>query len=395
MSATIKKAQQLRADIIKQLYYKKKSSLIDLSKRTKKSLPLITSAVNALMGEGLIIEQGLAPSTGGRRPLMFLLNPNYKRYIIAVAMDQLTTQLTIYDLSNHQVLPTQIVDLDMAMSKSADTLIAFIDDCIEKSTIDKESFLGIGIGMPGFINAEKGMNYSFMQVEKDISLQDYLSKKIGLPVYIDNDSSLIALAELNFGEARNLSDVLVVNIGWGTGLGMIINGKLYRGSSGYAGEFSHIPLSNSNTLCSCGKRGCLEVETSLLIMVQKAEKAVRNGEETSLKALFKDKSKSHADHFLNAVVKQDPLAISILADAAFQIGKGLATLIHILNPERIVLSGRGAKAGKMLLPPIQQALNEFCIPRIAEQTEIMFSTLNGEAELLAAASLMVENSLFD
>ncbi|WP_214225984.1 ROK family protein [Pedobacter sp. B4-66] len=395
MSATIKKAQQLRADIIKQLYYKKKSSLIDLSKRTKKSLPLITSAVNALMGEGLIIEQGLAPSTGGRRPLIFLLNPNYKRYIIAVAMDQLTTQLTIYDLSNHQVLPTQVIDLDMTMSKSADTLIAFIEECIKKSTIDKEYFLGIGIGMPGFINAEKGMNYSFLQVEKDISLQDYLSKKIGLPVYIDNDSSLIALAELNFGEARNLKDVLVVNIGWGTGLGMIVNGKLYRGSSGYAGEFSHIPLSNSNTLCSCGKRGCLEVETSLLIMVQKAELAVKNGEETSLKTLFEDKSKSHADHFLNAVIKQDPLAISILADAAFQIGKGLATLIHILNPERIVLSGRGAKAGKMLLPPIQQALNEFCIPRIAEQTEIIFSTLNDEAELLAAASLMVENSLFN
>ncbi|ATP57606.1 sugar kinase [Pedobacter ginsengisoli] len=395
MSAIIKKGQQLRADIIKQLYYKKKSSLIDLSKRTKKSLPLITSAVNALVGEGLIIEQGLAPSTGGRRPLIFLLNPNYKRYIIAVAMDQLTTQLTIYDLSNHQVLPTQVIDLDMTMSKSADTLIAFIDDCIKKSAIDKEYFLGIGIGMPGFINAEKGMNYSFMQVDKDISLQAYLSKKIGLPVYIDNDSSLIALAELNFGEARNLKDVLVVNIGWGTGLGMIINGKLYRGSSGYAGEFSHIPLSNSNTLCSCGKRGCLEVETSLLIMVQKAEAAVKNGEETSLRTLFKDKSKSHADHFLNAVIKQDPLAISILADAAFQIGKGLATLIHILNPERIVLSGRGAKAGKMLLPAIQQALNEFCIPRIAEQTEIMFSTLSNEAELLAAASLMIENSLFD
>ncbi|WP_449436217.1 ROK family protein [Pedobacter steynii] len=207
-------------------------------------------------------------------------------------MDQLTTQLTIYDLSNHQVLPTQLIDLDMTMSKSADTLIAFIDDCIRKSKIDKEYFLGIGIGMPGFINAEKGMNYSFMQVDKDISLQAYLSKKIGLPVYIDNDSSLIALAELNFGEARNLKDVLVVNIGWGTGLGMIINGKLYRGSSGYAGEFSHIPLSNSNTLCSCGKRGCLEVETSLLIMVQKAEAAVKNGEETSLKTLLKIKVKA-------------------------------------------------------------------------------------------------------
>lgn len=89
------------------------------------------------------------------------------------------------------------------------------------------------------------------------------------------------------------------------------------------------------------------------------------------------------------------MAISILADAAFQIGKGLATLIHIMNPERIVLSGRGAKAGKMLLPPIQQAINEFCIPRVAEQTEIKCSSLSDEAELLAAASLMVENSLFE
>jgi len=395
MSATIKKAQKLRADIIKLLYYKKKSSLTDLSKRTKKSLPLITSTVNTLIEDGLIIEQGLAPSTGGRRALNFLLNPNYKRYIIAVAMDQLTTQLTIYDLSNHQVLPTQTIDLDMAEGKSVEGLIAFIDDCIAKSGIKKEYLLGVGIGMPGFVNTERGVNYSFMQIEDGISLQDYLSKKIDLPVYIDNDSSLIALAELNFGEARNLKDVLVVNIGLGTGLGLIINGKLYRGSSGYAGEFSHIPLSDSNALCSCGKRGCLEVETSLLVMVQKAEEAVKNGEETSLKALFKDESKSHVDHFLHAVIKQDPVAISILADAAFQIGKGLATLIHILNPERIVLSGQGAKAGKMLLPPIQQALNEFCIPRIAEQTDIKFSTLTNEAELLAAASLMVENSLFE
>lgn len=395
MSATIKKAQRLRADIIKLLYYQKKSSLTDLSKLTKKSLPLITSTVNALIEDGLIIEQGFAPSTGGRRPLNFLLNPNYKRYIVAVAMDQLISRLTIYDLSNHQVLPTQVMDLDMTQNGSADTLITFINSCIKKSGIKKEQLLGIGIGMPGFVNAEKGINYSFMQVGNDTSLQDYLSEKLGLSVYIDNDSSLIALAELNFGEARNLKDVLVVNIGWGTGLGMIVNGKLYRGSSGYAGEFSHIPLSNSNTLCSCGKRGCLEVETSLLVMVKKAEAAVKNNEETSLKELFKDKSKSHVDHFLDAVVKQDPLAISILTDAAFQIGKGLATLIHIMNPERIVLSGRGAKAGRMLLPPIQQAINEFCIPRIAEQTEIKLSTLTDGAELLAAASLTIAYNQFD
>jgi len=249
--------------------------------------------------------------------------------------------------------------------------------------------------MPGFVNAEEGINYSYLKVESGTTLQSYLSFKMDMPVYIDNDSSLIALAELNFGEAIDLKDVMVVNIGWGTGLGMIVNGKLYRGSSGYAGEFSHIPLSDSNNLCSCGKRGCLEVDTSLLVMAQKAETAVADGAESSMQELFKDKSKHPGDHFLDAVVNRDPLAISILSNAAFQIGKGLATLIHILNPESIVLSGRGAKAGKMLLPPIQQAINEFCIPRIAEQTTIKLSSLANDAELLAAASLILEHSQFE
>nr|WP_199156451.1 ROK family protein [Pedobacter sp. ASV2] len=395
MSVIIEKGQRLKADIIKLLYYKKVLSLTDLSKLTQKSLPLITSTVNGLVEEGQIIEQGLAPSTGGRRPIMFLLNPDYKKYIVAVAMDQFITRLTIYDLSNKKVLPTQLVNLDMSAADSPDELIEFINACIEKSKINRADLLGVGIGMPGFVNAEKGMNYSFLHIEDGSSLQDYLSRNLNLSVFLDNDSSLIALAELNFGQAIDLKDVLVVNIGWGTGLGMVVNGQLYRGSSGYAGEFSHIPLSNSDALCSCGKRGCLEVETSLLVMVRKAEKAVNDDAETSMKALFADKSKSHADHFLDAVVNQDPVAISILSDAAFQIGKGLATLIHIMNPERIILSGRGAKAGKMLLPPIQQAINEFCIPRVADQTTIVLSKLAEQAESLAAASLLVEHSHFN
>jgi len=396
MSVIIEKGQRLRADIIKCLYYKGVLSLTDLSKLTKKSLPLVTSVVNALISEGYIMEQGLAPSTGGRRASMYLLNPNHKKYIVAVAMDQLITRLTIYDLSRQEVLPIQ--NLDFNMSEEAcdvNILIDFINKSINQSKIKRSDIIGVGIGMPGFVNAEQGINSSYLFVKDGSTLREYLTKKIELPVFIDNDSSLIALAELNFGEAVNLRDVMVVNIGWGTGLGMIVNGQLYRGSSGYAGEFSHIPLSDTNNLCSCGKRGCLEVDTSLLVMAEKAEKALAEGAESSMKELFKDKSKHHRDHFLDAVKAQDPLAISILSKAAFQIGKGLATLIHILNPECIVLSGRGAKAGKMLLPSIQQAINEFCIPRIAEQTTIKLSTLTDEAELLAAASLIVENSQFE
>ncbi|QNN40801.1 ROK family protein [Pedobacter roseus] len=396
MSVIIEKGQRLRADIIKHLYYKKALSLTDLSKLTKKSLPLVTSTVNNLITEGYVLEQGLAPSTGGRRAAMFLINPNLKKYIVAIAMDQLTSRLTIYDLTRKMVIPVQTLEFEMS-SKNINIadLVDFINKSINQSKIKREDILGVGIGMPGFVNADEGVNHSFLKVNDDTTLQQYLSQQINLQVHIDNDSSLIALAELNFGEAIDLKDVMVVNIGWGTGLGMIINGKLYRGSSGSAGEFSHIPLSDSDNLCSCGRRGCLEVDTSLLVMAKKAQEAIAGGAESSMTKLFTDKSKHPAEHFLTAVSKQDPVAISILAKAIFQLGKGISTLIHLLNPESIVLSGRGAKAGKMLLPPIQQAINEFCIPRIAEQTEIKLSKLTDEAELLAAASLTVESSLFE
>lgn len=396
MSVIIEKSQRLRADIIKYLYYKNALSLTDLSKLTNKSLPLVTSIVNGLISEGFIIEQGLAPSTGGRRASIYLLNPNNKKFIVAVAMDQLITRLTIYDLSRKMVIPMQYLEFNMSdESKDADVLVNFINKSIQNSNINKKDIIGVGIGMPGFVNAELGVNLSYLPVKSGLTLRDYLRKKIKLPVEIDNDSSLIALAELNFGEAIGLQNVMVVNIGWGTGLGMILSGQLYRGSSGYAGEFSHIPLSDSKNLCSCGKRGCLEVDTSLLVMAEKAEKALSEGILSSMSELFKDKSKHPRDHFLDAVNAQDPLAISILSKAGFQLGKGLATLIHILNPECIVLSGRGAKAGKMLLPSVQQAINEFCIPRISGQTAIKLSTLTDEAELFAAASIIVENCQFD
>lgn len=395
MSLIEEKNQRLKAEIIKHLYYKMVLSLTDLSKLTNRSLPLVTTIVNSLIAEGYVLEQGLAPSTGGRRPLMYLINPDLKKYIVAIAMDQLVTRLTIYDLSRKMRIPIQTLTFDMTREDSdVHILIDFVHQVLQESGIQKEYILGVGIGMPGLINAEKGINHSYLKVRNQ-SLKKYISSHINLPVFIDNDSSLIALAELNFGEAIDMKDVMVVNIGWGTGLGMIMNGELYRGSGGYAGEFSHIPLSNSNNLCSCGRRGCLEVDTSLLVMANKAEKAIAEGAESSLQQLLKDKSRHPSDHFLEAVGQQDPVAVSILAQASFQLGKGIATLIHILNPECIVLSGRGAKAGRMLLPPIQQAINEYCIPRTAEQTTIKLSTLTDEAELLAAASLMVENSQFE
>lgn len=389
----IDKGNLLREDIIRHLYYKNILSLTELSKLTHKSLPLVTKLVNSLVAEGYVIEQGLAASTGGRRASLFLLNPDKQQYIVSVAMDQFTTRLVIYDLARKIIYPVQTMELELpGESDEVEELISFIAHHVHVSAISTDKILGIGIGIPGFIDVEKGIDHSHLKAKDGKNLGKYMSGKLGLPVFMDNDSSLIALAELNFGAAQGKRDVMVANIGWGTGLGMIVNGQLYRGSSGYAGEFSHIPLSNTDNLCSCGKRGCLEVETSLLIMTKRATEEIKNGAATSMTELFKDESRNVGELFLEAAKNRDPLAISILSDAAFLIGKGLATLIHIMNPECIVLSGRGALAGKILLPPVQQAVNEFCIPRIADRTTIVLSDLAADAELLAAASLVVEKS---
>jgi predicted NBD/HSP70 family sugar kinase len=392
----VKKHYLLRCELLKHFYYNKRVSLASLSKLTHKSVPLVTNAVSNLIEEGYVLENGLGPSTGGRRGLTFSLNNEKPRYMVAVAVDQLVTRIVIYDLLNNIKMPEEKQEIILEDTPGMiDRFALFLKDYISRSAIKPQQILGVGIGMPGFVNAEQGVNYTFFKTGKEEKLTDLLSEALGLPVFIDNDSSIIALAELKFGAGRNLKDVLVVNVGWGTGLGMIVNGDLFRGHSGYAGEFSHIPLSQSNKICSCGKRGCLEVDTSLLVMLERAKAEMQAGGSSSMEHIFRSTGDISGDQFLQAAKAGDPLAVAVLSEAAFLIGKGMATLIHIMNPKLIILSGRGAIAGKILMAPVQQAINEFCIPWLAEQTEIEVSQLALDSELLGAATLVVENCDFN
>ncbi|WP_134091192.1 ROK family transcriptional regulator [Olivibacter sp. XZL3] len=394
MTGKILKQQHLRKAILRQLYYNGALSLADLCTMTNKSLPVVSSSIAALLEEGYIVEYGLAPSTGGRRPNTYLLNKNKKIYLLSVAVDQLETRICIYNLGNELVQPIKSFRLEIAGASDAiERLVGYIKQVFTESNLTADQILGVGIAMPGVYNMKEGVNHTFFPAQEH--LPTYLSKQIGLPVYIDNDSRAIAMAELNFGAAKGYKDVMVVNIGWGIGLGMIVGGSLFSGHNGYAGEFSHIPLANSNNLCSCGKRGCLEVDASLLVLVERAKSEMITGAKSKLELLFLDESDHPGEHLLNAAKQGDPLAVSLLAEGGFMIGKGLATLIHIMNPERIVLSGRGGAAGRIWLAPIHQAINEFCIPRLAEQTTIAVSDFPKEVQLIGAASLVIEQCTFN
>ncbi len=383
-----------KGKIIKQLYFASALSCSDLSTLIDTSLPLTTKMLNELIKDNDIMETGYAPSTGGRRPQMYSIRPD-RMYTVAVAMDQLFTRIVILDMQRQYVSELEKIELHLARNPHAlETLAQKLDEHIERSGIRREKIVGIGIGMPGFVDSKKGFNYSFLS-SGEISITEYIKERVGVPTFIENDSSLIALAELSFGAARNKKSAMVVNLGWGIGLGLILNGELFRGYNGFAGEFSHLPLFSNNKLCSCGKMGCLETEASLVVVVEKALEGMRNGRVTMMKeAVLEDNLDRASYAVIQAASKGDKFAVELLSESGYSIGRGVAILIHLLNPETIVLGGRGAAAGKIWQTPIQQALNEHCIPRLAVNTQIEVSVLGYDAELIGAAALVMDNSLF-
>lgn len=379
-----------KRELKKHLYFSKMLSCADLSVLTNKSVPFTTKFLNELIADGSVVETGYALSTGGRRPQMYSLKPDL-HYIVSVAVDQLITTICLMDMQNNII--GDLVKVDLPLQNNANALEQLrnaLVEFVENATIPKEKIAGIGISMPGFVDVKKGINHSFFP-SADESIVSFIRKEIEIPVLIDNDSSLIGLAELRLGTARNHKNVMVINIGWGVGLGMILNGELFRGHNGFAGEFSHIPVFKNNKICSCGKTGCLETETSLLVIVQKAIEGLKKGRMSVLNNFSFENVEESCNAIIDAASKGDTFAVELFSEAGYNLGLGISILITLMNPELIVLSGRGAAAGKLWLAPIQQAINEHCIPKIAEDTEIKISNFGQKVNLLGAAALVMEN----
>lgn len=390
MSVAIKaKKDNLRRKIVKNLFFLKELSCNEISESIGKSIPVTTQYITEMLAEEKLVESGYANSTGGRRPLVYSL-PGNSFYIISVAMDQLITRVALFSDNNEYVGNIERYELVIANPTALKELIKILKDFIKKTKISKDQIIGIGIGMPGFVDAKRGINHTFLQVNSG-SIVSAIEGEIGIPVLIDNDSSLIALAELKWGVAKDKDHVMVINVGWGVGLGIIADGKLFRGAEGFAGEFSHIPIFDNNKQCSCGKHGCLETETSLLVVAQNAIRDLKKGKLSVIQNLSESDIVDAARKIIDAAQKGDKFSIEALSTSAYNIGRGVAILIHLLNPELIVISGLGSLAGKMWVAPIQQAINEHCIPKIAEHTEIAISTLGYHAELVGAAALVMDN----
>ncbi|WP_354332120.1 ROK family protein [Pedobacter sp. CG_S7] len=372
------------SDTIKSLYYNKVLTSTDISDQTGKSIPYTIKVLSELIKEGYVAEKGFANSSGGRKPINYSLIPN-THYILSVAMDQFSAQAVVVDMNNNFVTKVAHYSFDLGKLKAA-TFLTYLESFIQEMPIAKTDIIGVVLTMPGFVDTENGINHSFLEVPGQ-TLVEFIQDRISIPVFLDNNSTAIALGEQKFGVAAHVKNVMVLNLGWGIGLGMIVDDKIFRGNNGFAGEFSHIPIFNNGKLCTCGKRGCLETEASLIAITSNAKEGMKNGQITSLSSY----AEVNADHIIAEAIKGDLFSVKLISEAAYHVGQGLAILIHLMNPGAVVLSGKASVVGNIWMAPIQQALNEHCIPRMIKNTNFFISDLNNDAQLIGGAALMVEN----
>lgn len=368
----------------------------EISRKTHTSSPTTGKLIEELMLDGLVNNSGqISASTGGGpRPQLYTINPE-SRYILGIDVGRHNTRMGILNFGNQII--TDIESYEIHLEDPEGTVNEIVDHAnamIESATIDRQKLLGIGIALPGLVNSESGRSYSYFDFE-DTTIRTVFEQKFSKPVVVENDARAMTLGEWRYGLAQDRSNVLNLNIGWGVGVGMILNGKLYPGGSGFAGELGHIRIAQNGLLCHCGKRGCLETVASGTALARLAKEGIKTGNLSILNKMVNDDLDAiEAGIVIQAANDGDEYAIEILGEIGSHLGEGIAVLIHLFNPEMIILGGRISKADKYIIDPIKQALNKFTIEQIRENTKIVVSELQEHAGVMGAAALILE-SLFD
>lgn len=380
--------------IIEYLYEQGPTSNPDIARYTKMSSPTITKLIQELINLGIVIDMGIGESIGGRKPNLFGINPN-ARYIIGIDIDCRMVKLGIFNLANEAVSEI-ITYFGNVKDKNEmfNDLFRRLEKLIKESDIDSDSLLGIGVSIPGLINSKTGQTYMDLRIDGE-KLEDQFNKRFNLPVVIDSDSRVMAIGEQAFGFAKNKKDVLCLNICDGIGLGMILNGIVYRGMSGLAGEFGHINVVKDGNLCTCGKYGCLETVASGTALIEQAQQGIKKGQESLIKELVNnDLDDIHVSDIIEAVNKGDIFAIEIINKLGHFLGEALSSLVHIFNPEMIIIGGKVALAENYLINPIENTLNKYTISHIMKDTQVVTSRLEEKVKLLGSVA-MVMNRVFD
>src|SRR5215469_9912730 len=363
----------------------------ELSNLTGLSQATISSIVGHLIQEGALIEDdasGLGARGRGRPLVMLRLNPDYTHVVgVKIATHQIVFSVTDFvgNVSASDNIPVEPRKLTPAQ------LVAFIvrgvRACLRKAKKSIEDVSGIGVGLPGFIDSNRGLAYWSPVFENpNINFRELLQTKFEIPVFVENDANLVTLAELWFGMAKGLENAVVVTIEHGTGSGLIFNGKLYRGADGLAAEFGHTKLFFEGPLCQCGEHGCMETHTAAFAILHEAAKAGFRVPKRPLD--YHERSR-----LLQAIIAKaeagDKSMRRIFEQMGRYLGLGIANLVNLLNPQRVVICQGAVRCAHLFEDSLRAVAERMVIPPLKRNLEIVIHHWGDEVWARGAASLVL------
>ena len=368
------------------------STIPEIAKAVGVSLPTATSALNELIKAGIVKEIGKKDNSPGRIPMVYNLIPT-AGYFVGVNPEMDCLALAASDFSGNLITEKVRVPYEYENTpESLERLGEIINEFIATLPLAKEEILQVCVNLAERVNPFEGRAYNMFTFLKE-SLTDKLTELIQLPVCIENDSRSMAFAEYCKGCCKGVKNVIFVNVCWGLGIGIIINGQLFYGKSGYSGEFGHMTAYNNNIICHCGKIGCIETEVSGRALQRKLTEKIREGKTSILSdKVLNRKEDITLQDILDAIAKEDVLSLATLQHIADELGKQLAGIINIFNPEMLVIGGEMSVTGDYLTLPVNMGIKKYSLNIMNEDSQIVTSELKDLAGITGAC-LMARHRL--
>lgn len=380
------KNAMLKISIIKYYINNGANTLAELGKEMDLSVPTVTKLIGELIEEGYVIDFGKQETNGGRRPNIYGINPD-SGYFVGVDIKKFQINIAIINFKGDTTESKLNIPFNYENTQeSFDHLCNIIKQFIDNLSIPKQKILSIGVNISGRVNTETGHSYSsYFFSERPLS--EIFQERLGYHVSIDNDSRSMAYGEYMNGVVNGEKNVLFINVSWGLGLGIITDGKLYYGKSGFAGEFGHIIAFDNDIICHCGKKGCLETGASGSFIYKRFMEKVAEGSSTILENRIKNGESIIQDDILKAALHEDMLAIELIEEVGTSLGKHIAGLINLFNPELVIIGGAVACTGDYLLLPIKSTVKKYSLNLVSKDTTIKLSKLGEKAGVIGACML--------
>ena len=368
-------------------------SRADIADTMNLSRPSVSEIVAQLVQDGSIRETTGAPSGRGRPSIPLEIHPNL-RYAVGVAIEAHQVIVILTNLKAEIVAQESFkIDRTIPPENVLEQACVVTEQLVSELNLSRNQLIGIGVAMHGIVDYKEGLSIFAPNLGwRDVPIRSYFEKRTGLSTIVESDCDSSALAELWFGKAKGESHFITVLDDYGIGAGVVIDGRIYRGSTYIEGQIGHTMVDETGPQCACGNYGCLEVMSSESALVRQAVKRLRLGEQSILRRWVSDTDELEVDHIYKAAKVGDAFALEIVTHAARYLGIGFAMLITLFGPKFVILGGGIVRVADIILPVIREMVEQRAFGEIAKRTPIIASAFGSKLYPIGAATLAIENA---